>query len=271
MKSVKSWRMVYLILFGVYFLLSSAAFAEIDNLPFSPGEKFRFTIYASGIRVGYQTIELQSTQEINGVEVYVLKGLTKTTPFVSILYRLDDKWTIYIDKNSLMPVRIEKDYHEGKRKGYYVYDINQEGNMVNMLNKQTGKEKQIISQNYVFDLFSLIYFTRGNPSVIKGTKFTFDFLQPKSVRTVHFQDAGDVEINVPRLSSKMVPVHKLEQIGGIGIDIYVGDDDLKLPLKMVVPAKLPKKKKVNMEFIITKYSPGEDQKNIPEVYNRIRW
>ena len=51
--------------------------------------------------------------------------------------------------------------------------------------------------------------------------------------------------------------------------IFVGADDLKLPLKMTVPAKLKGNKKMNIDFILDKYSPGKDHKKIPEIYDRI--
>ena len=271
MKLLRKRKIAFLTLIGIYLCFSSVMFAESQDLPYSVGEKLKFTLYVSGLKVGYQTIELTSGQPINGVETYVIKGLTKTSPFVSIFYRLDDKWTIYIEKDSLLPVIVEKDYEEGKKSGYYVYNIDQKENLVIRHNKETGDEKQFRSENYVFDLFSLIYFIRANPYVIKNTTFTFDFLQPKSVRTVHFKDTGEVEIKIPlRAPQKSITAHKIEQIGGIGIELFVGKDDLRLPLIMVVPTKLSKNKKIDLELYLTGYSPGVDQKDIPKIYRRLR-
>jgi len=270
MKMSNYLKRILLFLLGISFIFVSATFCANGNSAFSVGEKLKFKIYAAGLYVGYQTIELKAEKKMNGVDTYVLKGVSKTSGFVSIFYRLDDQWTIYIDKNTYLPVRIEKDFVEGKREGFYIYDIKQNDNLVILHNKHTGKEKLIQSENYVFDLFSLIYFFRNNPAVI-DENYTFDFLEPRSVRTVHFEDKGNTEISIPKLSSNTkISVRKIKQIGGLGIRIYVGEDDLKLPLKMVVPAKLKKKKKIDVAFILDKYSPGKAQKNIPSIYSRFK-
>jgi hypothetical protein len=267
----KKYRKKVLISFFIIYLsIISTGFASDVGTAFSVGEKLRYNIYASGIYVGYQIIELKTEETIDGVETYVLKGLSKTAAYISIFYRLNDKWVIYIDKNTFLPVRIEKDYVEGKKEGYYIYDIKQEDNLVILHNENKGTEKYIKSKNNVFDLFSLIYFFRNNSAVIEEN-FTFDFLEPRSVKTVHFKDEGEVQVSVPKISSdSTIPVHKITQIGGLGIRIFVGADDLKLPLKMIVPAKLKGKKRMNVEFILDKYSPGKDHKNVPIKYDRLK-
>jgi hypothetical protein len=277
MRKSGSRKIATMSFFAVYIFIVSyalagdkgSAFAADNNSVFSVGEKLRYNIYASGIYVGYQIIELEKVTTIDGVETYVLKGLSKTAAYISIFYRLNDRWVIYMDKNTYLPVRIEKDYVEGKQKGYYIYDIRQDDNLVILHNKNTGKEKLIQSQNTVFDLFSLIYFFRNNSAVIEE-EYTFDFLEPKSVRTVHFRDEGKKEVNVPKISSdQKIQVREITQIGGVGIRIFVGSDDLKLPLKMIVPAKLKGKRKMNVEFILDRYSPGENHKNVPVIYDRL--
>lgn len=270
MKMAEYLKKISLFLLGINIVFAATTFAANGNSTFSVGEKLKFKIYAAGIYVGYQTIELKAEQKLNGVDTYVLKGHSKTAGFVSLFYRLNDKWTIYIDKNTYLPVRIEKDFVEGKKKGFYIYEIKQNDKLVILHNQNTGKEKHIQSKNFVFDLFSLIYFFRNNPAVTNET-YTFDFLQPRSVRTVHFVDEGETEIKIPKISSKtLISVRKIKQVGGLGIGIFVGEDDLKLPLKMVVPAKLKKKKKIDIVFILDKYSPGKDQKSIPSIYNRLK-
>ncbi len=270
MKMSEYLKKILLFLLGINIVFVSATFAANGNSAFSVGEKLKFKIYAAGLYVGYQTLELEAERKINGVETYVLKGLSKTAGLISIFYKLNDKWTIYIDKNTFLPVRIEKDFVEGKSEGFYIYDIKQNENLVILYDENTGEEKHIQSKNYVFDLFSMIYFFRNNPAVINET-YTFDFLEPRSVRTVHFADEGETEISIPKISLKTsIPARKIKQVGGLGIEIFVGADDLKLPLKMVVPARLPRKKKLEVVFILNKYSPGKGQKNIPQIYNRLK-
>lgn len=270
MKALKRYLLISIV---IIFMCNFLSFAESRNTPFSLGEKLRYGIYAAGLRVGSQTIELQSVQKLNGTDVYLLKGLSRTSPFVSIFYRLNDDWSIFIDKNTLLPLRVEKDWKEGPDEGYYTYDIDQANDTVIHHNVIKGNTKTLNSENDVFDLFSLIYFYRYNPHLF-DTTYTFDFLEIKSVRTVHFQNEGEVELAIPKISRKKditITAYKLKQVGGIGIEIYIANDNLRLPLKMVVPSKLPKGKKLNVEFYIDKFSPGSDQKDIPYIYKLLRY
>lgn len=270
MKFIKGLKTVFIFFWMIYSALCSLALADDGSIPFSPGEKLRYSIYAAGWRVGYQTIELKSIRKYNGIDVYMVKGLSRTTPFVSIFYRLNDDWSIFIERSSLFPLRIEKDWQEGKKEGYYVYEIDQQEHIVTLHNISGGNTKTIEANNTVFDIFSLIYYYRVNHVEFESS-YTFDFLETKSVRTVHFQNEGEVEIRVPQISrQKLIAAQKLKQIGGIGIEIYIGTDNLKLPLKMIVPSILPRKKVIDIEFYIDRYYPGKDQKNIPAVYRLIK-
>ncbi len=273
MKIARRSRGLFVVIGFVFFLFSSTVWADTGITPFSIGEEIRYAIYAAGWRVGYQTIELDSIQKLDEVDVYLLKGLSRTTVFLSIFYRLNDKWNVFIEKSSLLPLRVEKDWQEGKGEGYYIYEINQQDRVVILHNVSKGNTKTMNPEHYVFDLFSLIYFYRNNPHHFDSS-YTFDFLEPKSVRTVHFQNEGEEEIEIPKIMRRenvTLTAQKLKQIGGIGIEIYVATDDLRLPLKMVVPSKLPKGKKLDIEFYIDKFTPGPEQTDIPSIYKLLRY
>jgi len=265
----KKKRLKLVIIMSFIATLPFHGFAETADIPFSVGEKLRYSIHAAGFYVGRQTIELKEMAKLAGVDVYTLYGLSKTSPFVSIFYRLNDKWLIFMEKSTLLPMRIEKDMVEGKSKGFIIYDIDQDIGTVVIQNKTTNKNKTVHAENIVFDLFSLIYYYRKDPSLFNNL-FTFDFLEPKNVQTVQFRNEGEENIIVPKISkTKKIPALKLKQVGGVGIEIYVGNDNLRLPLKMVVPSKLPRKKRLIIEFCLEKYSPGKEHEDIPSMYKRL--
>ncbi len=264
-------KVLWFSIVGLFFLLYSVTSAENTKPPFSVGERLRYFIYAAKLYVGYQTIELESVEKINNIDVYKLSGNSKSAFLVSIIYRLDDKWTIFMEKSTLLPIRVEKDMVEGRSSGYFIYEIDQENNTVVIQDRAGGKQEIVNSQNLVFDLFSLLYFFRSNPSLFEET-FTFDFLESHNVHTVHFQDEGEVEVIIPRISKKReVIARKLRQVGGLGIEIYVSNDELRLPLKLVSPAILPRDKRLMIELYIDRYTPGVEQTAIPEVYRRLSY
>ncbi|MFW6180243.1 MAG: DUF3108 domain-containing protein [Spirochaetota bacterium] len=249
-------------------MLSTAGYVAAAH-PFSAGEKLQYGILAAGFPVGKQTIELSGTGDFLGQPVYNLYGRSRTSGLLSIFYRLDDKWHVFMDRDSILPVRVEKDMKEGQKEGYYVYDIDQADRRVIIHNLKDNNIKTVQAENTVFDLFSLIYFYRKDPSVF-DREFTFDFLEPNDVHTVHFRNEGLTEIKIDRISRyDEIPCIKLQQIGGVGIEIYVGSDELRLPLKLVVPSKLPRDRELIVEFVLEKYAPGEDQPDPPRLYRHI--
>jgi len=257
-------------LLGAFLFFSLLAEAS-DAPPFAVGEKTRYAIHASGIKIGYQTIEIASLVELQGVQTYLLKGQTTASALVSILYRLDDRWTISMEKESFYPVRVEKEWEEGKGEGFYIYEIDQNNRVVRFRDIKKNKEKVLHAQNPIFDLFSLLYYYRVNALSIEK-HFTFDFLETKGLKTVSFQDEGVGQLTVSSISvTRPVAVRRFKQIGGVGIELYVSNDALRLPLKLVTPAKLSKKKTVLVEFIIDGYSAGSDQREMPKEYRRLKY
>jgi hypothetical protein len=245
--------------------------AETAAGPFSVGERIEFDIYAAGLYMGSQVIELRSIETFKNREVYNLYGQTKASRFMNLFYKLDDKWLVYMDKEYLLPLWLEKDMWEGERKAYLVYSINQLKKSVRIENRTTGDKKWKKGENQIFDLFSLAYYYRQFPERFNST-FTFDFLEEGSLQTVQFKNEGEVEIRLSSLSkSDRIPAYMMKQVGGIGIEIYVSTDELRLPLKIVTPAKLSNDRKLNVEMRIERYTPGIEQKEIPSEYWKLRF
>jgi len=200
-----------------------------------------------------------------------VKGQTTASSIVSILYHLDDRWTISIERGSFYPIRVEKEWEEGKGEGFYIYEIDQQNRMVRFRDVKKNKEKTLHAQNPIFDLFSLLYYYRVNALSIENP-FTFDFLETKALKTVSFQDEGVGQLTIPRISNtRSVPVRILKQIGGAGIELYVSTDALRLPLKLVTPAKLSKKKTVVVDFVIDGFLAGSGDREVPKEYRRLKY
>jgi hypothetical protein len=243
-----------------------SCFAGDSNHVFRIGEKIGYQLHAKGFYLGDQTVELESVDKLNGREIYKLRGLTLSTRFMNLFFPVDDKWLVYIDRHELMPLKLEKDMLEGKNKAYLIYYIDQETKRVVFENVTAGTVEEKEGENPVFDLFTVIYYYRQNPKAFDNG-YTFDFLEEKGLLTVQFKNEGETKIKVPSISNKRnTPAYKLMQVGGIGIEIYVSTDDLRIPLKVVSPVRMRKQRKFNIEMNLHKYQPGRGQGEVPELY-----
>ena len=238
---------------------------------FFVGEKIGYRLTAGGLFIGNQTTMLESVDLLDGREVYVLRGYTESSRFMNMFYRVDDKWLVFLDRDELVPLRLEKDMWEGKRQAYLVYHIDQQGRRVIFENRTAGSRKEKEAENLVFDLFTLAYYYRQFPEHFDDV-FTFDFLEERDLQTIHFKNEGKVMIKVLPISSRdRIAAYKMQQIGGIGIEIYVSDDELRIPLKIVTPARLKKGRTLNVEMNLEKYTPGEDQHEVPTLYRDLEF
>jgi len=240
--------------------------AEEYSHVFSVGEKILYQVNTLGLYMGNQIVELRSIEQLDGRDVYVLHGHTEGSKFMNLFYKVDDKWLVFIERKSLVPLLLEKDMWEGNRQAYLVYHIDQEGRRVVFDNMTTGSSDEKEAQNLVFDVFSLAYYYRQFPERFDGV-FTFDFLEERNLKTVQFRNEGEVEIKVlPISKQKKLSAYKMKQVGGIGIEIYVSNDELRIPLKIITPAKLKKGRTLNVEMNLEKYRPGEGVVEVPELY-----
>jgi len=245
---------------------AGSGFASDNPHVFGIGEKIGYQLHAKGLYLGDQTVELESIDQLNGREVYKLRGLTMSSRFMNLFFPVDDKWLVYIDRYELLPLKLEKDMLEGKNKAFLIYYINQDEKRVVFENKTTGAIEEKEGEHPVFDLFTVIYYYRQHPEVF-DEGFTFEFLEEKGLLTVQFKNEGETQIKVLPISNrKKIPAYKLMQVGGIGIEIYVSTDDLHIPLKVVSPVRMKKERKFNIEMNLNKYQPGKGQGQVPEIY-----
>ena len=238
-------------------------------LVFGVGERIKYEVRAAGLFMGNQTIELQSAQTLDGHDVFLLYGHTDSSKFMDLFYQVDDKWNIYIERSRLIPLKVEKNMLEGKRKSFIVYEIDQDRHRVVFKNTTDGSSKEVDAGNIVFDVFSMAFYYRQYPERFNSV-FTFDFLEEWGLQTVQFKNEGPVQILVTSISQNhKLPALKMKQIGGIGIEIYVSDDALRIPLKIVTPAKLKKGRTLKVEMNLEKYAPGQGTGEVPFPYNSL--
>jgi hypothetical protein len=240
--------------------------AEREPFDLSIGETIRYTIHISGVKIGRQTIKLVSRELYNFNTVYRVRARMRTTGILSFFHNYHEQWTVLIDEETFYPVWVERKIEDQGKSTTYTYIIDQDNRKVFIRN---GNEKPMVihTEHVVFDRLSLCYYYRKNPSIFDG-EFAFDFLYKESVQTVSMQEYGFAEIQVPKLSADdMITAVRLMEMGGEGIEVFVGTEGFSIPLKIVFRTPVPNKKRTaEVVLFIEGYASHSGSRCIPEKY-----
>lgn len=183
-------------------LVSSNPAAKKTNLPeypFLAGEKLKYGIYSTGLKVGAATITYLGNKEVNGTLVSCITLEAKLPGF----YDLEK---IYGDIENYAPVKVEREIELFGNNIYITEEYNKNNNEVLITRK--SKETQIIkieSKERISNIILLLYHFRYKKSFKIGDSLKFN-LPTKSLEMLI--DRKTV-ISVPRGRFKAILVKSL--------------------------------------------------------------
>ena len=233
------------------------------------GETLQYSIHIAGFRVGTQTVTIVSAEQVNGREVYRIRGITETRGISKLFHDYRELCTVLVDTATLYPVLIERSVEEKGRACAYTYSIDQERCTMVVRDWLNGETKVVHPGNVVFDQLSLCYFYRSNPRLFEGC-FSFDLIKKNDVVTIFMKEEGLVNMRMPKLSSgDATPALKYVEEGGEGLEVYIGVDGFSVPLKILFRTALEEKRK---KFVVELYLRDYDARaarGVPEWYREL--
>ena len=105
------------------------------------GERITFRATWKGITVGRATVTVEELMPFKNYEVYKIVLRVKTTPFLSALFKVEDTFTSYADKETLVSRYYEANIREGKYRRHLVVDDDFEKKIGIYTNRQDGSVK----------------------------------------------------------------------------------------------------------------------------------
>lgn len=84
-----------------------------ENDPGVSTELYRYRMDWLGIPVGDVTFRIIHNYMLDRKEVCLVEMKAKTNRFASAIYRIDDTYTSYVDRKTLLPIRYDVDRHDG--------------------------------------------------------------------------------------------------------------------------------------------------------------
>ncbi|MBL7156937.1 MAG: DUF3108 domain-containing protein [Candidatus Omnitrophica bacterium] len=130
---------------------------------FTVGERFTYVAAWKGIHVGRVTATIEDLIRFKGYEVYKIVVVAKTSDFLSKLFKVEDTFISYMDKDKLISRGFEATIREGRYKKDLVVDYDFEKCVATFKNLRDGTVKTCPIEENVQDPISAAYFFRTIP------------------------------------------------------------------------------------------------------------
>lgn len=209
------------------------------NTSFKEGERLTFRVYYNmgfiWINAGNATFSVQP-DELNGKKAYHIVGDGKTAKNYEWVFKVNDKYQTYLDKETLLPMRFLRDVHEGG---------------VNIFNDVTfnHEEGTALSEQKLYktppgtqDVLSAIYFARNiDYNQLKvGDKVPMNMFLDNQVYNVGITYKGKERIKTKMGTFNTIKINPSLIAGTIFKDgdqmtVWVTDDANHVPVRIESP------------------------------------
>jgi hypothetical protein len=219
----------------LYLLLTT--FTAAQKKAYSDGEWFKFRIHYGLITAGYATLRVDDTLA-QGKEVHHVQGEGHTVGLTKMLFKVDDYYQSYIDRELNIPYRFIRKIDEGGYTKDIEIDFNHEAGTALVTNNKHNTIDVVSFEENVQDMVSSFYYLRNkldtqniqvndvidmNMFFDRGNyKFRLKFLGRETLKTTF----GNVPTMIFRPYVESGRVFEEEE----SLTVWVTDDDNKMPI-----------------------------------------
>ncbi len=222
---------------------------QIAQVPFGVGERIDYRVKFGPLKVGNAYMEVVGIDSVAGHPTYHLASVIVGK---TLFYKLEDKQESWLDVVLLASRRYLQDSHQGSYERYRDYHFDLEGQVFNL----NESESDSIPADALDDA-SFVYFIRTVPLEVGRTyEWNRYFLWDRN--PVILQVLRREEIEVPGGEFSTIVVRPIIKAGGLfseggEAEIYITDDERRLPVKLVTKLKVG-----SVILELTEYRPGEN-------------
>ena len=171
-------------------LILSFSFLCGTNVPFKVGESLNYKASFSGIDAATGRLEVLGIETINNVSTYHVRFSANTHGVANFLFPIRDVIDLWLDENSLAPIRVKKDISVGKYEKKSESDLSQNQGFAIVRNDTISMGIGTHSP------YSLFYFFRNkNLSKIDGE--IFSTIDGKKITPLKMKVTDEIKIRVP--------------------------------------------------------------------------
>jgi hypothetical protein len=244
--------------------LDSLSFpCQIENTVFSPDESITYSIYYNLNFIWLKAGEVVFTVK-DLEDQYHFRAVGRTASSFEWFYKVRDVYEVWVDKESLMPIRSIRDIREGRYKKYSTAEFDHTNGVIRAYSGKTKEEMKYIEEvmdDCTHNVLSIIYHARNldYPDDALGAiypanifmdddkynlGYKFDKREEKRIRKLG-------KFNTIKLVPQIIDGHVFKE--GDEMKVWATDDDNKLPLLIESPVSVGSVKVVLKEYKSLKY------------------
>ncbi|MFO8235941.1 MAG: DUF3108 domain-containing protein [Bacteroidales bacterium] len=241
-------------LFLLYIFFSFSPFSllsqEYSYIAFQSGEKVEYKAYYNWNFIWLYAGDVAFTvndAQYEDASTYHFEAQGNTIKSYEWLYKVDDYFQSYVDKETFQPIYFERNTNEGKYSVHnrYEFDHDEKAIFSRTENSKKPYEEDFIEFSQpLFDVLSAIYYSRNIPfdtlkmeekiplPMIVDNEIYDLYLRYQGKETIEVKDIG--ELDCIKFTAKLVEGTIFK--GGEHLTVWVTDDKNRIPV--IVEAKI---------------------------------
>lgn len=231
-----------IILALVFFTVS---FDAQKDPAFDSGEWFKFRIHYGFVTAGYATLEVKEAV-INNKKVFHAIGKGYTTGLSKLIFKVQDNYESYFDKQTGKPYQYVRQINEGGYTKNQIGYFNQDKNTILVKDFNANTEKTYPTPDKVQDIISTFYYLRNYPNVEKlkvGESVAVDMFLDEQITKFKLKFIGREDIETPFGIVPCMRFRPMVLAGRIfkeeeSVTVWISDDDNKMPLRIKAELKV---------------------------------
>jgi len=207
------------------------------------GERYVYTIKWLGIPVGEIKAVVEAETVIKGREVFIIQCYAQTNKWMSLIYKIQDRFVSYIDKERLVPLKLKVSRREGSYKKDAVTVFDHENGKAYFHNFLDNSYKEYDIPPEVQDIISIFYKLRHHKIVLDKAHY-YDVAFAETVFSISGTASTKRTIKLPTGRRASVfyaePYAKIrrKEIKDGTMSTYISSDGYQIPYRIVLKAPL---------------------------------
>lgn len=222
---------------------------QIDNNSFQAGEEFIFEIYYNWNFVWLSAGQVVFKVQDEG-DQYHLSAHGSTYRNYEWFFKVRDNYDTYINKETLLPEVSIRDILEGKYTLYDKITFDNEKNIASSLRGKTKEEAEVTEyevESCMHDILSIVYFSRNLDfdNMAEGENFPIKIFVDKETWPLQVKYKGKHKKKKIKGMGKFKAIQFSPEVvsgnvfnEGTEMNVWISDDDNKLPLLIESPVSV---------------------------------